>query len=124
MKVEALYIIKNNGFGEAISEWAEGKQIDVIPTKQKNNDLSVLVDAVVIFHENHNFSKEDGLTHNSLLNKNIAIHKVDINGTLAATNSNFNLWLERNQPKKLLIIGEKGIAQNMNLSKFLAGIEG
>jgi hypothetical protein len=123
MKIETIYVIENNKFGKAITEWAEDKRIQVVPTPQKNNDLSDLVDGVVLFHENHNFSKEDGDTQEALNNDNKAVHKVDINGTLAATNSNFNMWLDRNRPRTLLILGDDKVVKNTNLPNFLKGIE-
>ena len=124
MKIETIYVIEDNKFGKAIGEWAEDKRIQVVPTAQKNNDLSEIIDGVVLFHENYNFSKEDDETQEALSNDNKAIHKVDINGTLAATNSNFNMWLDRNRPTTLLILGDDDVAKNPNLPIFLKGIEG
>ncbi|HLV41619.1 MAG TPA: hypothetical protein VKY37_05030 [Brumimicrobium sp.] len=123
MKIETIYVIENNKFGKAIGEWAEDKRIQVVPTAQKNNELSELVDGVVLFHENHNFTKEDDETQEQLSNDNKAVHKVDINGTLAATNSNFNMWLDRNRPNSLLILGDDAVVKNPNFSNFLEGIE-
>ncbi len=123
MKIETLYVIENNNLGSAITEWAEGKRIQVAPKSQKNNELIQLVDSVVLFHENFNFSKEDEETLDVLNKNNKATHKVDINGTLSATNSSFNMWLERNKPECLLILGDNNVAKNPNLPKFLDGIE-
>ncbi|PKR81468.1 hypothetical protein CW751_05285 [Brumimicrobium salinarum] len=124
MKIDNIYVIENNKFGKAIAAWAEDKRIQVTFTIQKKNDLSEIVDGVVLFHENHDFSKEDLEIEQSLDKKNIAIHKVDINGTLVATNSNFNMWLDRNRPSNLLILGDDNISENVNLDKFLKGIDG
>ncbi|HLW30496.1 MAG TPA: hypothetical protein VKX29_06535 [Brumimicrobium sp.] len=124
MKIETIYVIENNKFGKAIGEWAEDKRIHVVLTEQKNNELSSLIDGVVLFHENHNFSKDDDETQEVLGKDNKAVHKVDLNGTLAATNSNFNMWLDRNRPRTLLILGNDKVAKNANLANFLNGIEG
>ena len=123
MRIETVYVIENNKFGKAISEWAEGKRIQVVATTHKNDNLSEIIDGVVLFHENHNFSRDDEETQSDLSNGNKAVHKVDINGTLAATNSNFNMWLDRNRPKSLLVLGDEDVAKNNNLSAFLEGIE-
>lgn len=123
MKIETIYVIENNKFGKAIAEWAEDKRIEVVPTTQKNDNLSELIDGVVLFHENHNFSREDEDTQSELSRGNTPVHKVDINGTLAATNSNFNMWLDRNRPQSLLILGDDEVAKNGNLPNFLKGIE-
>lgn len=123
MKIETIYVIENNKFGKTIAEWAEGKRIQVISTTHKNDELSDLVDGLVLFHENHNFSKEDHETSQVISRDNKAIHKVDINGTLAATKSSFNMWLDRNRPRQLLILGSEKVAKNTNLPVFLEGIE-
>lgn len=122
MKLETIYVIENNKFGNAITEWAEDKRIQVVPTTQKKDDLSEMVDGVVLFHENHNFSRDDDDIQTEMGRANIAVHKVDINGTLAATNSNFNMWLDRNRPKSLLILGGDVVSKNANLQSFLKGI--
>lgn len=123
MKIKTIYVIANNKFGKTIGEWAESNRIEVVSTAQKNSELSELVEGVVLFHENHNFSKEDEELQEELDKDNKPIHKVDINGTLAATNSNFNMWLDRNRPQSLLILGAEEIANNPNLPIFLKGIE-
>jgi hypothetical protein len=122
MKIETIYIIEDNKFGKAIAEWAEDKRIQVVPTTQKKDDLSEIADGVVLFHENHNFSKGDNDLQVELGKGSMPVHKVDINGTLAATNSSFNMWLDRNRPSSILILGDAEVAKNGNLSNFLKGI--
>lgn len=123
MNVEAIYVIKDNKFGKAIAEWAESLNIELFTVAQHNEELSNSVDGIVLFHENHNFNKEDDETQLYLNNDNKMIHKVDLNGTLSATNSNFNMWMDRNRLGKLLFLGSDSVAKNENLSKFLEGIE-
>lgn len=123
MDIEALYVIVDNKFGKYIAEWAEEREINVVPTAQRNSELSELVDAVVVFHENHNFSKENDETQQVLAKENRAVHKVDLKGTLSATHSNFQMWLERNRPEKLLFIGDDAVIKNENLPVFLGDIE-
>ncbi|RFC53585.1 hypothetical protein [Brumimicrobium aurantiacum] len=122
MKVETIYVIENNKFGKAIAEWAEDKRIQVVHTTKKKDDLSELVEGVVLFHENHNFTKDDDDIQSELSERNTSVHKVDINGTLAATNSSFNMWLDRNRPNSILILGDEKVAKNGNLENFLKGI--
>lgn len=123
MKIATVYLISNNSFGNTISEWSEGKRIDVVSVEQKNNDLADTVDAAVVFHENHNFTKEDEEIQGYLESHNRPSHRVDINGTLAATKSNFTMWLERNKPSNLLILGSPDIAKNPNLKRFLDSLQ-
>lgn len=123
MKLDTLYVIIDNKLGSMLAQWADNQRIQVTPTSQKNSDLINLVDSVVLFHENFNFSKEDEETIDILNKNNKAVHRVDINGTLSATNSNLNMWIERNKPNSLLILGDDKVAENSNLPKFLEGIE-
>lgn len=123
MNLETLYVEEENKLGSVIAKWAEEMRIQVAPKPQKTSELIRSVDGVVLFHENHNFSREDEEIVDLLNKNNKSAHKVDINGTLSATNSNFNMWLERNKPNTLLILGESIVGENGNLTKFLEGIE-
>src|SRR5690554_6383103 len=124
MKIETIYVIENNKIGKTIGEWAEDKRIQVVATSHRRRDLSELLDGVVFFLANHNFSKEADETQEDLSRDNKAVHKVDLNATLAATNFNFHMWFDRNRPKTLLILGDDEVAKNPNLPLFLQGIEG
>lgn len=123
MTIQTVYVIDNNAFGKSIEEWTDSKRIEAVTVEQKNNELLEHVDAVVVFHENHTFSKEDEETHTFLTENNKPGYKVDINGTLAATKSNFTMWLERNRPKNLLILGKSAVVKNDNFKRFLEGID-
>lgn len=123
MKIKTVYLIDNNSLGKTITEWSEGKSINAENIDQKNGDLSEIIDAAVVFHENHNFTKEDEEIQASLEKHHRPSHRVDINGTLAATKSNFTMWLERNQPSTLLILGNPEVSKNPNLKRFLDSLE-
>ncbi|MGM0478780.1 MAG: hypothetical protein ACQERC_06125 [Bacteroidota bacterium] len=123
MTIQTVYVIDNNAFGKSIEEWTDSKRIEAVTVEQKNSELLERVDAVVVFHENHTFSKEDEETHTFLTESNKPGYKVDINGTLAATKSNFTMWLERNKPNNLLILGKAAVVKNKNFSRFLESID-
>ena len=122
MNLETIYVIVDSKFGKHIAEWAESKKIETITTQQRNSELSNLVDGVVVFHENHNFRKEDLETQDFLNENNKVVHKVDLNGTLSATNSNLIMWLDRNKPKTLLFLADDNVIKNSNLPLFLEGV--
>jgi hypothetical protein len=123
MTIRTVYVIEENNFGKSITEWTEDKRIEAVAVDQKKNDLLEDIDAVVVFHENHNFSKEDEETHTFLTDNNKPGYKIDINGTLAATNSNFTMWLDRNKPNSLLILGQSDVTKNPNFKRFLESID-
>ncbi|HTO37259.1 MAG TPA: hypothetical protein VL021_02465 [Brumimicrobium sp.] len=123
MELKTIYLVENTKFGKTISEWAENKGFEIKFAAQKNSDLYDVLDGVVLFHENHNFLKEDIETLDSLTKGNRLAHKVDLNGTISATLSNFNMWLSLNKPKNLMFIGAEDMIKNANLSLFLDRIE-
>ena len=88
----------------------------------KSQDIDDFVDGVVVFHENHNVSREIEELQAFLDNSNRPGYRIDINGTLAATKSNFEMWLERNKPTKLLFVGSDELPKNDNLLRFLSNL--
>jgi hypothetical protein len=74
----------------------------------------------VLLHENHNLFKELEDIAIQLDKSNVPSYKIDINGTLAATRSNFEMWVERNRPKNILFIGRDELAKNDNLGRFFS----
>lgn len=119
MKIDTVYLLNNDEFSKAIANWTEGKRVEYVSTDKKGDALAEIIEGVVVFHENHNFSKEDEDIQALIESHNKPAHRVDINGTLAATASNFTMWLERNKPKSLLVLGNKEVSKNKNLMRFL-----
>jgi len=113
--------IEQNSFSEFVQKWCEenGVETGIIDSKTNYLDAS---NGIVLFHENHNFSKEAEDLLNLFDKNNQPIHKVDINGTLVATSSNFLNWLERNKIERLLVIGGNNLTDNDNLIRFFAKI--
>ena len=120
MKIEKIYLLEDNEFNSLLNSWAEEAGVSIAIADNKSNDFSEVVDAIAIFHENHNFSKELEELNDDLIKNHCPSHKIDVNGTLAATLSNFTMWLERNKPKSLLMVGGTGVAKNENLVRFLS----
>lgn len=123
MKIDIIYVIEGNKFGKSITEWAEEEHITVEEKSHRDSELRELVKGVVLFHENHNFSKDDLELFNALNNANIPAHRVDIDGTLSATRSNFLMWFENNQPTTILFLGNDKIANNAHLKKFIGELK-
>lgn len=122
MKVKTVYLIESNHFSKSIEEWANSSSLSVETIDSKTQDIDDLIDGVVVFHENHNISKEIEELQALLDDGNRPGHRIDINGTLAATKSNFEMWLERNKPSKLLFLGKDDLPKNENLQRFLENL--
>lgn len=123
MKIEHIYIDKNP-FGKIIEEWVSTFNITNIHTEPlKSNSGINKTDNLVVFHANHDISKQymDLIDLFESRQKNVC--KIDLKGTLAAGKSNFELWLDRNQPEDMLIIGEGSLSNNENTIRFLEAIQ-
>jgi len=81
-----------------------------------------VIDGAILFHINHNLSKELNELHKEIDMNNRPIHKIDVNGTLAATVSNFTMWIERNKPERILVLGGDEVENSNNLHRFLTSI--
>lgn len=118
MKIEKFYILNRGKFVETIKKWADGRQIDVVE-HSVGSELYESIEGALLFHINHNLSKELVELHKEVESNNLPVHKIDVNGTLAATVSNFTMWLERNKSKKILVLGGEEVAKSDNLHRFL-----
>ncbi|MCC5923200.1 MAG: hypothetical protein JJT77_05410 [Crocinitomicaceae bacterium] len=121
MSFEKIILIGKSAFNSRMEQWASyvKNEVEYVNSKDKDPNLFDLADAVIIFHENHNISKDDEEIFADFVSQNKTGHKIDINGTFSATKSNFIMWLERNKPKTLLILGEESVAKNQRFEKFL-----
>jgi hypothetical protein len=120
MKTEKLIIVDENGFSKVIQEWTEETQVNFdVEVVDPKADFLDLCDGLVLFHENHNFSKETLDIKDFFDTNNRPTHKVDLNGTLAATVGNLKMWVERNKTKRLAILGSSELSKNDKLTRFL-----
>lgn len=120
MKIEKLYLQTHTKFGKFISEWAQQSSIETIEFHERNLDDISLIDGLVIFTENQSIEKEANEARNAFDLKQKPIHKIDVNGTLVASVSNFTFWIERNTCKNILCIGSDQLIKNPNLERFLS----
>ena len=121
-KVKTVCLIESNLFSKSIEVWAHNSSLSLETLDAKTQDIDEFIDGVVVFHENHNISKEIEDLQLILDSANRPGHRIDINGTLAATKSNFEMWLERNKPSKLLFLGKNDLPKNKNLQRFLENL--
>ena len=122
IKVKTVCLIESNLFSKSIEVWAHNSSLSLETLDAKTQDIDEFIDGVVVFHENHNISKEIEDLQLILDSANRPGHRIDINGTLSATKSNFEMWLERNKPSKLLFLGKNDLPKNKNLQRFLENL--
>jgi hypothetical protein len=119
MKVASIYLLAGNQFSSAIQNWANARAQELILAQEKPADFFEATDSLLIFNQNQELSAEI-LEVKSLFDKQQKpVHKIDINGTLRVGITNFELWLETNKVKSLLILGSEELVTNANLERYL-----
>lgn len=121
MIVEELYF-EDNSFGKLIQEWAATFNVVPVGGELKSFDINSF-DGLIIFHENHDILKSHSDLLENFETRQKGISKIDLNGTLSVAKSNFELWLERNRSKKILVVGDEHLSSNVNVERFLNEIK-
>jgi len=118
MLLKELLLRKEELFEQSIQDWAGSGSI-AVNVFDGSNSLTDVADAVVLFHEDYNISKENESVKELFLNDSKFAHTIDINGTLMASVSSFVFWLENHKPKNLLVIGDDKLPNNEKFKKYL-----
>ncbi|MGV6860293.1 MAG: hypothetical protein ACWA41_00885 [Putridiphycobacter sp.] len=121
MLLKEVVLRREEEFDKAIINWAGQNKIGI---KQFDGSISLQdsADAVVLFHEDYNISKENEGVVELFNNNGKFTRQVDVNGTLVASVSSFIFWLENHRPKNLLFVGNNKLAQNEKFNKFLSQV--
>lgn len=118
MLLKEILVRKEESFEQSIQDWAGNGSI-AVDVFDGSESLTDVADAVVLFHEDYNISKENESVKDIFLNGSKFAHTIDINGTLMASVSSFVFWLENHKPKKLLFIGDNKLPNNEKFKKYL-----
>ncbi len=121
-RIQKIYLKSNSQFSVKIKDWAETKADEIVFTEGDNQLFLQNLDSLLIFNENQSFSSEIQEIKTYLDKQQKSVHKIDINGTLAAGSSNFSLWLENTNCKQLLILGGEELTTNSNLERYLSAL--
>jgi hypothetical protein len=121
-RIQKIYLKSNSQFSLKIKDWAETKADEVVFTEEDNHLFLQTLDSLLIFNENQSFSPEIQEFKAYMDKQQKSVHKIDINGTLAAGSSNFSLWLENTHCKHLLILGGEELIANSNLERYLTAL--
>ncbi len=121
-RIQKIYLKSNSQFSVKIKDWAETKADEIVFTEDDNQLFLQNLDSLLIFNENQSFSSEIQEIKTYLDKQQKSVHKIDINGTLAAGSSNFSLWLENTNCKQMLILGGEELTTNSNLERYLSAL--
>lgn len=123
MKVDKLFIGEQSPFSTYIKEWAEksGLEVDSFAF-EPNEDL--LPDGLLLINQNQDIRKDIDEIHSYFDRRHIPTQKIDINGTLQVAINSFNMWMNANKCKQVLVLGSDELVKNDNLNRFLEKIQG
>ncbi|MCT4561036.1 MAG: hypothetical protein N4A41_06630 [Crocinitomicaceae bacterium] len=118
MLIDKIYTRNNTKFAQRIELWCADRKIEAL-VLDKEDKWEDEVEGLVIFHEDHNLDANGIELRDAFEKKLRPIHKMDVNGTKQVSASHFGLWLERNNCKKVLMIGTDSLIENPNFETLL-----
>lgn len=123
MKIDKIFLQTHTKFAKALSDWAQDMNVEIIDFHERNIEEVDQMDGLLIFNENQTIEREAAELRDVFDLQQKPIQKIDINGTLVVGISNFTFWLERNNCKKILVVGSDHLLENPNLDRFLSNIK-
>ena len=118
MLLKKIVLRKDDDFAQAISAWANGRNIDVELFDGKAS-LYDIIDSLVILQEDHNVSKEIRELEDAVEKIHKPTHSIDVNGTMNASVASLRFWLENNKPQSVLFVGEGKLPQSTRFTQYL-----
>ena len=123
MKIDKIFLQTHTKFAKALSDWAQDMNVEIVDFHERNIEEVDQMDGLLIFNENQTIEREASELRDVFDLQQKPIQKIDINGTLVVGISNFTFWLERNNCKKILVVGSDHLLENPNLDRFLSNIK-
>jgi hypothetical protein len=123
MKIDKFFLQTHTKFAKSLSDWATDMNVEIEDFHERNVEDLDKMDGLLIFTENQTIEREASELRELFDLKQKPIQKIDINGTLVVGISNFTFWLERNNCKKILVVGSDHLLENPNLERFLSNIK-
>ena len=123
MKIDKIFLQTHTKFAKALADWAQDMNVEIVDFHERNIEEVDQMDGLLIFNENQTIEREASELRDVFDLKQRPIQKIDINGTLVVGISNFTFWLERNNCKKILVVGSDHLLENPNLDRFLSNIK-
>lgn len=118
MLLKKIVLRNDDQFATAILNWAGEQKIDV-ETFDGKASLFEVVDSLVILQEDHNVSREIKDLREAIERIHKPTHQIDVNATMSASVASLRFWLENNNPKSVLIVGEDKMVASQRFSEYL-----
>lgn len=115
--IKTIYTPEKSAFAADIRNWLVERGFNV-ETFDESDDQVEAIDAVVIFHENHNFDRPVSELRDLFEKRQVAMHKIDMSGTMNVAISHLSLFFERTQCKHVLFLGSEGLKDTPKMQLF------
>jgi hypothetical protein len=115
--IKTIYTPEKSAFATNIRSWLTDRGFNVEAFDESIDQVEA-IDAVVIFHENHNFDRPVADLRDLFDKRQVAMHKIDMSGTMNVAISHLSLFLERTQCKHVLFLGSEGLKDNPKMELF------
>jgi hypothetical protein len=118
MLLQKIILRNSDPFEEVIEKWARKNNIEVFVFDGKDS-LFELCKSVVVFHADHNISRENKELKAQMEKIHRPGREIDIQGTMNASISSLKFWLENNNPENVLFVGDDKLADGTRLEDYL-----
>ena len=106
LHIQTIFIEEKTAFAATMYNWLVESGFNVVPF-DNSQEQAEKIDAVVLFHENHNFDRLQ-----------VASHKIDLSGTMNVALSHLSLFFDRTKCKNVLFLGSDNLKNHPKLAVF------
>lgn len=117
MHIKTIFTEEKSAFASDIRVWLLDRGFNV-ESYDESAGQTEMIDGVVLFHENHNFDKHITELRDRFDALQVAMHKIDISGTINVALSHLNLFFERTQCKHVLFLGSNNLNNHPKMELF------
>lgn len=117
LHIKTIYTEEKSPFAITIRSWLEGRGFQVETFNESIEQMDA-IDAVVIFHDNHNFDRRIAELRDTFEKLQVAMHKIDMSGTMNVALSHLSLFFERTQCKNVLFLGSDSLKDHAKMELF------
>lgn len=115
--ISTIYTPEKSAFAASLRGWLSDLGFNHESFEESPEGIE-RIDAVVIFHDNHNFDRPVADLRDLFEKRQVAMHKVDLSGTMNVAISHLSLFFERTQCKHVLFLGSEALKDHPKMELF------
>jgi hypothetical protein len=112
-----IYLPEKAVFSAEISAALTGRGF-AVENFTETEDQIEKIDGVVLFHDNHNFDRHVAELRDLFDLRQVAMHKIDLSGTLNVALSHLSLFFDRTKCRNVLFLGSDNLKNHPKLELF------